>query len=61
MFNFYLVYVIHITDANLDKVTPKELAIVPLILYVFSVIGSLFLNKLYAKIGRFHNLRKKEK
>lgn len=52
MFNFYLVYVIVITKADLNKETPKELAIVPLVLYAFSVLGSLFLNKLYLKIGR---------
>lgn len=52
MFNFYLVYVIEITNADLNKETPKALAIVPLILYVFSVIGSLLLNRMYAKIGR---------
>lgn len=52
MFNFYLVYVIEITEADLNKETPKALAIVPLILYFFSVLGSLFLDRLYRKIGR---------
>jgi len=52
LFNFYLVYVLQITDADLTKEVPKELALIPLILYGSSALGSLFLNRFYIKIGR---------
>lgn len=32
--------------------TSIELAIIPLILYASSLLGSLLLNKLYSKVGR---------
>jgi len=32
--------------------TSIEIAVIPLIMYASSLLGSLFLNKLYQKVGR---------
>lgn len=52
LINFYLIFVIEISDKSIKEETPIELAIIPLILYFFSVLASITLESLYRKYGR---------
>ena len=53
MLQFYIVYVLEISsEEEIKKKIPLELAIIPMILYLFSVLGSFSVDKIFLKIGR---------
>lgn len=51
---FYLIGVLKLgfDEETSDTVVPFTVALVPLIVYLFSVLSSFFLNKFYNKFGR---------
>lgn len=53
LINFYLVFVLKISNGDLTQNTPFQLALIPLLLYFFSVMASLCLERMYRRIGRF--------
>ncbi|EAR84718.2 MFS transporter (macronuclear) [Tetrahymena thermophila SB210] len=53
MINFYLVYVLRIaTEEEISDSTPMEIALIPLLLFISSVLMSSTLDQLYQKIGK---------
>ncbi|KAL4509928.1 hypothetical protein ABPG72_010121 [Tetrahymena utriculariae] len=53
MINFYLVYVLRIaTEEEISDSTPTEIALIPLLLFISSVLMSSTLDQLYQKIGK---------
>ncbi len=40
--------------SDVEKHTPIEVALVPLVIYIFSCIGSFSCEKFYSKFGRFY-------
>ena len=53
MLQFYIVYVLAISsEEEIKRKIPLELAIIPMILYLFSVLGSYAVDKIFMKIGR---------
>lgn len=53
MLQFYIIFVLAISsEEELKRKIPLELAIIPMILYLFSVIGSYGVDRIFLKIGR---------
>lgn len=52
MLNFYMVYVLKIANDSTVASTPIEIALIPLLLFVSSVIVSSVLDVLYGSIGK---------
>ena len=50
---FYVLYTLKMANSDVGKHTPIEVALVPLVIYIFSCIGSFSCEKFYARFGRF--------
>lgn len=53
MIVFYLLYTVRITETSVKDHTPLEVAIIPLVIYIFSCLGSFSCEKFFHKFGRF--------
>lgn len=52
MLTFYTRYVIVVSNVDISKKIPFQLALLPLIMYVFSVAGSSSINWIVSKTSR---------